>query len=140
MTHETHIRVRYNETDPMGFVHHSNYLTYFEIARTEMLRAAGGNYREIEARGLFVVVAKLECKYRRPAKYDDQLIIRTTVSRVTPAKIEHQYTVVRGDEILTEALVTLAIVDGKGIVQRVPEALLLEQTKERSNEDTQSGR
>ena len=54
--HEIELRVRYNETDPMGFVHHANYLTYFEIARTEMFRASGGNYRVVEEEGLRVVV------------------------------------------------------------------------------------
>ena len=71
--HEIELRVRYQETDPMGFLHHANYFTYFEIGRTELLRAAGGNYRQMEADGLLVVVVKAECTFpppgplRRPA-------------------------------------------------------------------------
>ena len=124
MPHETHIRVRYTETDQMGFVHHSNYLTYFEIARTEMLRDKGGSYRDFEASGLLVVVVKLDCHYRKPARYDDNLVILTEIVRVTLAKMEHRYCVMRGDELLTEAHVVMAVVDHDGNVQRVPEYLI----------------
>ena len=81
--HEIELRVRYQETDPMGFLHHANYFAYFEIGRTELLRASGGNYREMEEAGLFVVVVKAECRFRSPARYDDLLRLRTTVVRVT---------------------------------------------------------
>jgi acyl-CoA thioester hydrolase len=117
------LRVRYCETDPMGVVHHANYLVYFELARTEMLRAAGGNYRKMEEDGLRVVVARAECKYRKPARYDDELTIRVMVSRLTPAKIEHTYLVLRDHEVLAEAKILLAVVDTEGKVQRVPEFL-----------------
>ena len=119
--HETEIRVRYQETDPMGLLHHANYFTYFEIGRTELLRAAGGNYRKMEEAGLFVVVVKAECRFHRPARYDDLLKIRTAVARVTPAKIEHEYQMFRGDERLAVGRVTLAIVDRDGKVHRVPD-------------------
>ena len=119
--HEIELRVRYKETDPMGFLHHANYFTYFEIGRTELLRASGGNYRQMEADGLLVVVVKAECRFRRPARYDDVLRLRTTVTRVTQAKIEHQYELFRGDECLAVGHVTLAMVDRSGKVQPVPE-------------------
>ncbi len=119
--HEIQLRVRYNETDPMGFVHHAHYLTYFEIGRTELLRASGGNYRQMEEDGLLVVVVKVECRYHRPARYDDLLTLRTVIARVTAAKIEHHYLLRRGDELLVEARVTLAIVNREGQVQRVPD-------------------
>jgi acyl-CoA thioester hydrolase len=119
--HETEIRVRYKETDPMGLLHHSNYFVYFEIGRTELLRADGGNYRQMEADGQFVVVVKAECQYRRPARYDDLLRIRTTITRVTQAKIEHQYEVFRDTECLAVGHITLAIVDRNGKVQPTPE-------------------
>ena len=121
--YDHHLRVRYYETDPMGFVHHANYLVYFELARTEMLRAAGGNYRKMEEEGLRVVVAKAECKYRKPARYDDELTIRVMVTRLTPAKIEHTYLVLRDHETLAEGKVLLAVIDAEGRVQRVPEFL-----------------
>ena len=66
--HETEIRVRYPEADPMGFLHHSQYLTYFEVGRTELLRASGGNYRKMEEAGVGVVVVKAECKYHHPCR------------------------------------------------------------------------
>lgn len=118
--HEIEIRVRYPECDPGGYVHHANYLTYFEIGRTELLRANGYNYRDMEAQGLFVVVARIECRYQRPARYDDLLRLRTTVTRVTTARIDHDYQVYRGSELLTEAHVTLCCVDRQGLPQRLP--------------------
>ena len=119
--HEIELRVRYQETDPMGFLHHANYFAYFEIGRTELLRASGGNYRKMEEAGLLVVVVKAECRFRRPARYDDLLRLRTTIVRVTLAKIEHQYELFRGDECLAVGHVTLAVVDRNGKVQPVPE-------------------
>jgi acyl-CoA thioester hydrolase len=121
--HDIEIRVRYQETDAMGVLHHANYFTYFEIGRTELLRANGRNYRDVEADGVFMVVVKLECRYRRPAHYDDLLVLRTKTTRVTAAKIEHEYQLMRGDEVLCEASSTLACVDRDGQVQRVPEWL-----------------
>ena len=121
--YEIELRVRYNETDPMGFVHHSHYLMYFEIARTEMFRASGGNYRLMEQQGRRVVVVRAECSYRKPARYDDLLRIRTRITRVTPAKIEHEYVVMRDGDALAEGHVVLAVVDDRGIVQRVPNEL-----------------
>ena len=120
--HEIEIRVRYSETDAMGFLHHGNYFAYFEMGRTELLRAQGGTYRLMEEAGLFMVVVNVECKYRRPARYDDVLTLKTRVARVTPAKIEHEYRVFRGTELLAEARSTLACIDRSGAVQRIPEA------------------
>jgi len=119
--HEIQLRVRYQESDPMGFLHHSHYFTYFEIGRTELLRAAGGNYRQMEQDGLLVVVVKAECRFRRPARYDDLLRLRTTVTGVSAAKIEHQYELFRDDECLAVGHVTLAVLDRHGKVQPVPE-------------------
>ena len=104
--HEIELRVRYQETDPMGYLHHANYFAYFEIGRTELLRASGGNYRKMEEDGILVVVVKAECRFRRPARYDDLLRLRTTIVRVTQAKIEHQYELFRDDECLAIGHVT----------------------------------
>jgi len=73
--HDLQIRVRYQETDAMGRLHHANYLTYFELGRTELLRAAGFNYRQVEEQGLFLVVSEMKCRYLRPANYDDLLTL-----------------------------------------------------------------
>ncbi len=125
--HEIEIRVRYQETDPMGFLHHGYYFTYFEIGRTELLRASGGNYRKMEEEGVLVVVVRAECSFRRPARYDDLLRLRTRVARITPAKIEHEYHLCRGEEVLAVGHVVLAVVDRQGNVQRVPEWITLEE-------------
>ncbi len=119
---EIQIRVRYSETDAMGFLHHGNYFAFFEMGRTELLRAQGGNYRQMEEEGWFMVVVSIECKYRKPARYDDLLTLHTRVARITPAKIEHEYRLFRDGELLTEARSVLACVDRKGSVQRIPEA------------------
>jgi acyl-CoA thioester hydrolase len=123
--HEIEIRVRYQETDPMGLLHHANYFTYFEIARTELLRASGESYRRMEERGLLVVVVKAECRFRRPARYDDVVKVQTTVTRVSAVKIEHEYRMSRDGELLATGHVTLAVVDRNGNVQRVPEWMQL---------------
>ena len=128
--HEITIRVRYQETDPMGFLHHGYYFTYFEIGRTELLRASGGNYRKMEEEGLLVVVVRAECRFRRPARYDDLLTLHTRIVRITPAKIEHEYRLLRGEEVLAVGQVTLAMVDRQGNVQRVPDWLGLDETAE----------
>jgi acyl-CoA thioester hydrolase len=121
--HDVEIRVRYAETDRMGYLHHSHYPVYFEQGRTELLRQRGINYRDIEDQGFFLVIARLECKYKKPARYDDVLRLRTIVQRVTPVRIEHRYEVYRGEELLTEGSTTLACVDRDGRLMELPEVL-----------------
>ncbi len=120
---ETEIRVRYAETDRMGYLHHAQYAVYFEQGRTELLRRRGISYRDMEDQGVFLVVAKLECRFRRPARYDDLLRLRTMVTRSTPVRIEHRYELYRGDTLLAEGSTTLACVDRQGQLQALPEAL-----------------
>jgi acyl-CoA thioester hydrolase len=117
-------RVRYDECDPMGFVHHSIYLQYFEMGRTELLRSSGGRYRDMEEAGQLVVVARVDCRYRSPAKYDDLVSIFTRIERVTAGKIVHEYEVTRGDDKIVDATVTLAVIDRQGRLQRVPQELI----------------
>ncbi len=124
--HEIQVRVRYQDADPMGLLHHANYFTYFEVGRTELLRASGGNYRRMEEEGTYAVVVKAQCTYHKPARYDDLLTIRTTIERITPAKIEHQYQVLRDGDLLATAQVTLALVNRQGEVIRVPAWLMNE--------------
>jgi len=119
--HQIEVRVRYQETDAMGVLHHANYLTYFEMGRIELLRACGLSYREMEESGLLMVVVKVECRYMRPARYDDLLRLRTIVTRVTAAKVEHSYELYRGEELLAQGASVLACVDRNGVVQRIPD-------------------
>jgi len=120
-TFAMHVRVRYDEADPMGFVHHANYFRYFELCRTEMLRATGGSYRDVEASGEFVVVVRADVRYRIPAKYDDVLEIHLEITRFGRAKVEHEYTIRREGVVLTQANLTLAVIDGQGNVRPIPE-------------------
>jgi acyl-CoA thioester hydrolase len=121
---EIQIRVRYAETDRMGLLHHANYLVYFEQARTELLRQYGASYKDLEDQGYYLVIAKVEIKYRSPAYYDDLLTIRTTVLRTTPVRIEHRYEVFRGGVLICEGTTTLACVDKQGRLQAMPRWLM----------------
>lgn len=114
------IRVRYYETDAMGFLHHSRYLQYFELGRTELYRAQGGNYRQMEEDGLFLVVARAEVRFRAPVRYDDVIIVRTTLVRASAAKLEHDYEVIRDDAVLATGHTVLGCVDRQGRIQRMP--------------------
>jgi acyl-CoA thioester hydrolase len=109
----------------MGVVHHAVYPLWFEMGRTEMLRAAGGNYRDLEAAGVFLAVVRLETRYRRPARYDDLVRVRTTLRAAGPVKIEHTYEIYRGDELLAEGRTTLACLDRDGRARAIPESLVL---------------
>ena len=123
LEHAIDIRVRYPETDPMGYLHHSRYFIYFEMGRTELLRASGGNYRRMEEEGIFVVAVKVDCQYRRPARYDDLLTLRTQVLKTTNVRIEHEYRLFRDEELLAVGHTTLAVVNTEGQIQPVPEWL-----------------
>ena len=115
------LRVRYPECDPMGVVHHSRYFVYFEIARTEMYRNNGGNYRDMEAQGYFFVVVSADCHYRKPAHYDDVLQIKVQLEKITRAKLIHAYHVYRDGELLAEAHITLAMINREGQVMLIPD-------------------
>jgi len=127
-TGEIQIRVRYAETDRMGLLHHANYLVYFEQGRTELLRQMGRSYRDVEDQGFFLVLVKIEVRYRLPARYDDLLTLRTTVVRTTPVRVEHRYEVLRDGQLLAEGSSTLACVDREGRLQALPEWLHSDKT------------
>jgi len=120
---EIQIRVRYAETDQMGFLHHANYLVYFEQGRVELLRSRDMSYKDIESQGYFLVIARANVRYIRPARYDDLLTVRTHVVRATGARIDHRYEVLRDGELIAEGETTLACVDRDGRLQRIPEPL-----------------
>ncbi|WP_417848712.1 acyl-CoA thioesterase [Thalassoglobus sp.] len=126
---EMEIRVRYCETDAMGVLHHMNYLAYFEVARTELFRERGGNYRELEERGFFLVIVKAECNYKRPSHYDDLLRIRVRVSKLTGAKLEHEYEIHRDETLIATGRTVLACLDQNGQIQRMSESLLFDETE-----------
>jgi acyl-CoA thioester hydrolase len=118
---EIEIRVRYAECDPMGYLHHSKYFEYFEMGRTELLRAAGFRYRDLEEQGVLFVVAKTACTFRRPARYDDTVKLQVRIIRQGRARIDHEYKILRDGVILCEATTTLACVDRTGHPIAIPE-------------------
>lgn len=117
------IRVRYAETDAMGYLHHAQYFVYFEQGRTELLRQNGVRYRDMEQRGVFYVVARLECRFRAPAHYDDLLVLTTTTERLTPVRVEHSYRLRRDDKLLAEGCSTLVAVGADGRPAPLPQDL-----------------
>lgn len=89
--HETEIRVRYQETDNMGVVYYANYLVWFEVARTEYLRAFGIAYTDLEKKGIYLIVASASCRYRSPARYDDIVRIKTWISEKGRTSLKFEY-------------------------------------------------
>lgn len=117
------IRVRYAEVDQMGVVHHSRFWVYLEMGRTELLRQAGAAYRDLEAAGVFFVVAKCSAKFLAPARYDDLLTLTTRIVRVGAARIDHAYELKRksdGLPVLT-AETTIACVNRDGQIIPIPD-------------------
>jgi acyl-CoA thioester hydrolase len=123
--HEIEIRVRYQETDGQGRVHHANYLTWFELGRVELLRAGGHSYRELEEAGIFLVVAEVQIEYFLPAFFDDVLRLITTTERAKGARVQHRYQVLRGQDVLATGSTTIACIDRVGRVCRLPQWLRL---------------
>ncbi len=122
-SHTITIVPRYAETDRGGVVHHSVYPVWFEMGRTELLRVNGLAYKELEKTGVFFVVAELHIKYRRPAKYDEELQLETSCSAATASRIEHTYKLTRCCDgvILAEGSSMLACVNAQGKICRLPE-------------------
>jgi acyl-CoA thioester hydrolase len=119
------VRVRYAETDKMGVVYYANYFVWFEVARTDLLRTLGWSYREMEQAGVSLPVIEAQCEYVRPARYDDELEIRTTGRLLSPVRMEFSYEV----RLTTESMVAAtgrtahASVDPNGRPCRLPERI-----------------
>lgn len=121
--HTIHLRVRYPEVDAMGYLHHSRYLQYFEMGRVELLRSLGHSYADLERQGVFFVVVKVECRYKAPARYDEELTLLTRVIKQTHVRIDHAYELRRGDALLADAQTTIACVGRDGQLMQIPENL-----------------
>lgn len=112
--HQFEVRVRYAETDQMGVVYHGNYAQYFEMGRVEWLRALGLTYREMEQRGVMLPVVSLTLNFKKPARYDDLLTVRTIFKKQESVKIEFDYEIYNeGGELLTTGNSILVFVDMK---------------------------
>ncbi len=99
----TTLRVRYAETDQMGVVYYANYLVWFEVARTDLLRHLGWTYREMEATGVSLPVIEARCAYQRPARYDDEIEVRTSGRLLTAVRLEFTYEIVLAKDGITAA-------------------------------------
>jgi len=112
-TNETGQRVYYADTDHGGVVYYSNYLKWFEIGRTEILRQAGFNYSDFEKQGLMAPVVEVHCNYKQPAKYDDMIIIKTEIGNIGNRSIRFNYDIIRKEdnEILAEGYTVNVFVD-----------------------------
>jgi len=123
------VTVRYAETDMMGVVYHGNYLPWFEIGRTTLLKELGLPYRALEAEGYRLPVLEVAAKYFRPALYDDTLTILTTLSEKPILRIRLDYEVRRGDELLATGHTVHAFIDREGKPVRPPPSVVAVMSK-----------
>ena len=122
--HDTLLRVRYSETDKMGIVYYANYLVWFEIGRAEFCRARGFSYKEMEEHDdAFLVVAESYCRYKAPAYYDDELLVRTHITELRKRSLRFGYEVVRASDgqIIAEGETSHVVTDASGRVRSFPE-------------------
>jgi acyl-CoA thioester hydrolase len=115
--------VRYAETDQMGIVYYANYLVWFEVGRTDLLRQAGWSYREMEREGFSLPVIEAHCEYRQPARYDDELDVKTTGALVSPVRVRFDYEVLAATTAtrLVTGYTVHATLDRNGRPCRLPE-------------------
>ncbi len=122
---EITVRVRYQETDQMGFVYYSNYFVYFEMGRIEFLRNLGFSYSELEKENIFLAVIDAHCKYKAPARFDDLLVIKTWLSKMKYARVEFCYEIRReGEEkLIAEGSTVLACLDENRRPRTIPDKI-----------------
>jgi acyl-CoA thioester hydrolase len=121
---ETRVRVRYAETDQMGVVYHSNHFIWFEIGRVEFLRQLGFSYKDMEAAdGCFIAVVDARCRYKAPARYDEEIIVRTHLKNIRESVIHFGYELVRASDgvLLAEGETTHIVADAQMRKTAIPE-------------------
>jgi acyl-CoA thioester hydrolase len=121
---ESRVRVRYAETDRMGVAYHGEYLPWFEVGRTDWLRceAEGRSYRRLERAGWFLPVVELRARYHSPARYDDEVVVRTRLAEASRARMVFEYEAARAadDRLLATGSTVHAVTDGEGRPRRLP--------------------
>jgi len=119
------LRVRYSETDAMGIVYHANYLVWFEIGRTEFCRVAGFPYRSMEDSGLWILVTDVDCRYRRSARYDDEILVRTTMPELGSRIVVFRYEIFGPQKVLlADGGTRHVFADPSGKPRRAPKEIL----------------
>jgi len=124
---ETRLRVRYAETDQMGVVYHSNHFIWFEVGRVELLRQMGFSYRDMESHdNCFIAVAEAKCRYRAPARYDDEVLVRTELLNVRDSVVHFGYELRRAQDglLLAEGETTHIVTDAAMKITVLPEKYL----------------
>ncbi|MGA8152959.1 MAG: thioesterase family protein [Terriglobales bacterium] len=125
---ESRLRVRYAETDQMGVVYHSNHFIWFEVGRVELLRQLGFSYRDMERNdNCFIAVVDARCRYRAPAAYDDEVIVKTHIKSVRDSVVHFGYELRRAEDgtLLAEGETTHIVVDSKKEITKFPEKYLV---------------
>jgi acyl-CoA thioester hydrolase len=125
LSNRTTSRVRYGDTDRMGYAYYANYLRWFEIGRSELFRALGMTYREIEEKGVFLPVSEAYCKYLFPVRYDDPLVIETTLDAAVKGAMKFDYRLLNEDLaiVFAEGYTKHPCVTPEGRVMRPPKFL-----------------
>ncbi|MGJ8593708.1 MAG: acyl-CoA thioesterase [Aquaticitalea sp.] len=123
---EIELRVRYGETDQMGVVYHGNYAQYFEVGRVEWLRKFGVSYKQMEESGIMLPVISLDIKYKKSARYDDLIKVKTRLTKIPSATIEFHYEIVNeNNDLLATGNTTLVFIDiNRNRPTRCPKYLL----------------
>ncbi len=117
----TRMRVRFFETDLMGIVHHGSYFTYFEHGRVEWLRARGVTYADWAGKGVHLPVVEAHAKYQAPARFDDELLVETTLTELRTVSLRFGYRITRGDVPIATGYTRLACIDASHALLRMPE-------------------
>lgn len=132
---ETKIRIRYNETDQMGYVHHGNYAAFYEIGRTELIREIGFSYRHSEESGVMMPVILMESKYMHPVKYDEEITIKTLLKAMPAARIVFHYELYNASaKLVHTGATTLVFVDAQTRRPQRPPLAFIEKLKPYFNE------
>jgi acyl-CoA thioester hydrolase len=122
---ESRLRVRYAETDQMGVVYYANYLIWMEVGRSDYCRECGFSYRDLEREEqAFLAVAEANCRYMAPARYDDEVVIATELTRVRSKFLEFTYRIKRGETLLAEGRTVHVAIDRDGRPRALPERYL----------------
>ena len=124
-TCESRFRVRYAETDQMGMVYYANYLIWMEVGRSDLCRECGFSYRDLEREEqAFLAVAEANCRYRAPARYDDEIVVETELTRVKSRVVEFSYRIKCGTKLLAEGRTVHVVIGTDGKPRAMPDRYL----------------
>ena len=122
---QSRVRVRYAETDQMGVAYYANYLVWFEVGRSQYCHDCGFSYRDMEREsGLFMIVAEARCRYRTPARYEDDLLVKTRATEVTRRTLRFGYEILRDDALLATGETLHVLINGEGRPSSFPDKYL----------------